>query len=117
MVRRNLSEIAKYRNELEVIDKKRARRGFERRLRVRQKMKGLTRERYRVTVARTVGDQPLNTRRSSCHARFMGRQRNRENTSNSLSLAHPTARPHHTHQRVSVATRQRCDVLFLIYVE
>lgn len=41
----------------------------------------------RVTVARTAGDQPLNTRRSSCHARFMGRQRNHTSTRNFPSLA------------------------------
>lgn len=54
----------------------------------RQRTKGLTRERYRVTVARTAGDQPLNTRRSSCHARFMRRQRNHTSTRNSPYLAH-----------------------------
>lgn len=45
----------------------------------------------RVTVARTAGDHPLNTRRSSCHARFMGRQRNHTSTRNLPSLAAPAA--------------------------
>lgn len=47
----------------------------------------------RVTVARTAGDQPLNTRRSNCHARFMGRQRNHTSTRNLPSLIAPLPPP------------------------
>ncbi|TGZ56796.1 hypothetical protein DBV15_02845 [Temnothorax longispinosus] len=59
----------------------------------------------RVTVARTAGDQPLNTRRSNCHARFMGRQRNHTSTRNlpslALSLSLPLTHPEREDEETS----------------